>query len=437
MSQMTAIKAIVRKDLILFVSDRRSLLLTLLLPILLGTFFGYLFGGSGVADNAKIEVGLVAIDDSDIGQNIAAGLKADKSITIVELKLEEAQEQVRKGKLHAAIVIPAGFGAAAGAALFSAREKPEITVYYDPSQNALLAVVKGLLAQQVMQTVSAEMFGGKAGMRLIEEDIKRAGERATKDPDAAELSAFLQSVRKFQGRAVPGGSATGGAAGETQNAPKGLSMPFSTRDEAMSSGPKYNGYAHSFAGMSVQFILMMAIDAGIGILMARRLGLWNRLLAAPITTSTLLLARAISCALIAFGLMCTTFLFAVVVLKVRIAGSLPGFIGVAACFALMTAAFGLLIAAYGKTPEAARGLSVFATLILVMLGGAWVPAFLFPQWLQTFSLGLPTRWAVDGLDAMTWRGLDFSAAVPAMLVQLGFAVLFGAVALRRFQRDQE
>ena len=90
----------------------------------------------------------------------------------------------------------------------------------------------------------------------------------------------------------------------------------------------------------------------------------------------------------------------------------------------------------GKTPEAARGLAVFATLILVMLGGAWVPAFLFPQWLQTFSLGLPTRWAVDGLDAMTWRGLDFSAAVPAMLVQLGFALLFGAIALRKFRRDQ-
>jgi len=434
MSSLTAIKAIVRKDLLLFVSDRRSLLITLVMPIMLGTFFGYLFGGSGVTDNAKIELGLVAVDDSDIGKNIAAGLKADKSVTIVELKLEEAQEQVRKGKLHAAVVIPAGFGAAAGAALFSAREKPEITLYYDPSQNALLAVVKGLLTQQVMQTVSAEMFGGKGGMRLIEDGIKRAGERAAKDPEAAELSTFLQSVRKFQGR---GSAADPAAPGSADNAqPKGLAMPFSTREEAMSSGPKYNGYAHSFAGMSVQFILMMAIDAGVGILLARRLGLWNRLLAAPITTSTLLLARAISCALIAFGLLCTTFLFAVVVLKVRIAGSFPGFIGVAACFALMTATFGLLIAAYGKTPEAARGLSIFAMLILVMLGGAWVPVFLFPQWLQTFSLGLPTRWAVDGLDAMTWRGLDFSAAVPAMLVQLGFALLFGAVALRKFQRDQ-
>lgn len=436
MSSLTALKALIRKDLILFLSDRRSLLLTLVMPILLGGFFGYLFGGSGVAQNAKIEVGLVAVDDSDIGRNIAAGLKADKSISILELTLAEAQDQVRKGKLHAAIVIPAGFGAAAGAALFSARDKPEITVYYDPSQTAVLAVVKGLLTQQVMQTVSAEMFGGKTGMRFIDDSIRDAEQRTANDPAAAELSKFLQSVRKFQERGQRGGSAANATVPEAQNAPKGLSMPFSTRDEAMSSGPKYNGYAHSFAGMSVQFILMMGIDAGIGILLARRMGLWNRLLAAPITTSTLLLARTISCALIAFGLLCCTFLFAVLVFKVKIAGSVVGFLGVGACFAMMTATFGLLIAAYGKTPEAARGLAVFATLIMVMLGGAWVPAFLFPQWLQTVSLGLPTRWAVDGLDAMTWRGLALSAAFPAMLVQLGFAALFGAVALRKFQRDQ-
>ena len=36
-------------------------------------------------------------------------------------------------------------------------------------------------------------------------------------------------------------------------------------------------------------------------------------------------------------------------------------------------------------------------LLLVMLGGAWVPSFVFPGWLQQASLVVPTRWAVDGL----------------------------------------
>ena len=41
--------ALVRKDLILFLSDRRALLVNLLLPILIASFFGYLFGGAGDA----------------------------------------------------------------------------------------------------------------------------------------------------------------------------------------------------------------------------------------------------------------------------------------------------------------------------------------------------------------------------------------------------
>ena len=204
----------------------------------------------------------------------------------------------------------------------------------------------------------------------------------------------------------------------------------------MTSGPaKYNGYAHSFAGMSVQFILFMGIDAGISILLARRLGLWNRLLAAPVSLSSLLAARALSCALIAFGLLCFIFAVAALVFGVRITGNMLGFLGVGVCFAVMTATFGLLIAAFGKTPEAARSMATFATLILVMLGGAWVPSFVFPQWMQTATLFVPTRWAVDGFDAMTWRGLGMNVAAECMAVQIGFALLFGSLALWKFGAD--
>jgi len=203
----------------------------------------------------------------------------------------------------------------------------------------------------------------------------------------------------------------------------------------MSSGPRYNGYAHSFAGMSVQFILFMGLDAGVGILLARRLGLWKRLLAAPIGSSTILSARAISCSLIALGLLAFVYLVGALFFKVSIAGSAVGFVGVSLCFALFTATFGLFVAAFGGTPEATRGLATFATLIMVMLGGSWVPAFMFPQWLQTATLLVPTRWAVDGLEAMTWRGLPLEAALAPVAALLGFSLLFGALALWRFGRD--
>ncbi|AMP05462.1 ABC-2 type transporter family protein [Collimonas pratensis] len=422
----------VRKDLILYLSNRRALLISLLMPIVLGAFFGYLFGGSGAVSNGKIDIALVQLDDSGTSQKIAAGLKADSALNVQELPLAAAQDKVRHGKLSVAVVLPAGFGVAAKNAFFGGHDKPEIPVYYDPSQQAVLAMVKGMLTQYVMQNVSAEMFDIKATDSYLNTSIDALQRNATQNPDLLKM---LSSIKEYQSRAAKKAE-SGADQPAVQPEQAGLSVPYSTSDQALTSGlQKYNGYAHAFAGMSVQFILFMGIDAGIAVLLWRRMGLWNRLLAAPITLNTVLLARALSSAIIAFVILCVIFLFAMLVLNVQIAGSLPGFIGVGICFALVTASFGLLVAAFGKTPEAARGLAMFATLIMVMLGGAWVPTFLFPQWLQTATLVVPTRWAVDGLDAMTWRGLGFEAALPAMAALLGFTALFGVLAVWRFRRD--
>jgi ABC-2 type transport system permease protein len=425
---MTAFIALVRKDLILFLSDRRALLVSLALPILIATFFGYLFGGSGPAQSSAIEVALVQQDASEVGRKIAAGLKADPTLKLTEMGLEQARQEVRNGHQKAAIVIPSGFGEAAGAALFGASAKPQVGLLYDPSQQAVLAMVKGMLTQQVMQVVSAEMFAGAAGRALTDQRIEQLEQSAARDPEHGALKDFLVSVKKFQQR--PQAQAVGAKAG--------LSMPFTTAEQQVSSSSAlqgHNGYAHSFAGMGVQFILFLGVDMGIGILLARRSGIWNRLLAAPVSLATLLMARAVSAAVIAFCLLCAMFAFAVAVLHVEITNP-AGFIGVALCFALLTASFGLLIAAFGKTPEAARGIAAFATLIMVMLGGAWVPSFLFPDWVQQLTLAVPTRWAIDGLDAMTWRGLGIDAAGVAMAAQLGFAAVFAGLAIWKFAREQ-
>jgi hypothetical protein len=45
---------------------------------------------------------------------------------------------------------------------------------------------------------------------------------------------------------------------------------------------------------------------------------------------------------------------------------------------------------------------------------------------------IPTRWAMDGLDGMTWRGLGFSLAFTPIAVLLFFPLLFGVVEVMRF-----
>jgi ABC-2 type transport system permease protein len=188
--------------------------------------------------------------------------------------------------------------------------------------------------------------------------------------------------------------------------------------------------------MSVQFILFMGLDLGIGLLLARRLGLWKRLRAAPISRGLLLLASITGTTLIASVLMLAIYAIALAFFGVRIDGSIAGFLGIIFAFGTLTASFGLLIASLGKTPEATRGLAVLATLLMVMLGGAWVPSFIFPEWLQLVSMAVPTRWVIDGLAAMTWRGLGLQAALLPIAATLGFSLLFSAVAIWRFDWEE-
>ena len=115
------------------------------------------------------------------------------------------------------------------------------------------------------------------------------------------------------------------------------------------------------------------------------------------------LGSVASTTLIGLVVMSAIFGIGMAVFGVRIDGSVAGFAAIVLAFVILNASFGLLLAALGNDPDVTRGLAIFATLLLVMLGGAWVPSFVFPEWMQHATQFVPTRWAVDGLAAMTWR----------------------------------
>jgi ABC-2 type transport system permease protein len=349
---------------------------------------------------------------------------------VQELPQAQAIELVRKGKLRAAAVIPAGFGKQASDALFRPNlAKPQIDLHYDPSQAATLTLIKGLLTQYVMQAVTAAAFGGDGY------DIGHARDLVAKDSklDAHMRDALLnmfKSIEEVQRKSTDSGQ-------RTQPATSGVSVPYVTRDYEVTSGERpYNAYAHSFASMTVQFILLMGVELGVGLLLMRRMGLWQRLRAAPLSRTTLLGSRIAAGAIIASLLIGGIFAAAMLMFKVRIEGSVLGFVGVAAAFAILTSSLGLLIAAVGKTPEATRGMAIVLTLLLVMLGGAWVPTFVFPDWLQSATRFVPTRWAIDGFDAMTWRAQALGSVLWPMAAMLGLSAVLSAVAVYLFRWEE-
>ncbi len=429
---MIPFRALVRKDLQLFFVDRRALLMSFAIPIAIGSFFGYVLGGAGDQGNqSKIAVLTVDQDQSAISREIISRLSGEKALDVKTSTRDEARVAVRKGSATVAVIIPPNFGRDAGRAFFGPGSKPDIALLFDPSHAAERSMVAGILAGDVMQAVSKEMFSGETGREMVKESLARVRHSEGLTPENKKsLEDLLSSVERWNGQ--PDRAADGAVS-------RGLTMPFTTREEAVTAGQnvKYNGYAHAFAGMVVQFVLFLGIDVGIGLLQQRQRGLWKRFRAAPLSRGVLLGSRAVSAAILAFLVVQVNFLFARLVFGVRVEGSMAGFLAVSAAFALMTAGFGMLVAALGKTPEATRGLSIFATLIVVMLGGAWIPMFLFPQWLQKLTLVVPTRWAMDGLEAMTWRGLGLEAALAPTAVLLLFAALFGALAVARFRWEAE
>jgi ABC-2 type transport system permease protein len=304
-----------------------------------------------------------------------------------------------------------------------------LAMLFDPSHATELAMVRGVMTQHVMEAVSKDMFSGQGSQAVIDDTLKQLdspSSTAMPEDERRSLRDMLTSIQRFN------------TLNRTSSGGGGLSMPFEMHEEAVMArqNATYNGFAHSFAGMGLQFMLFAAINMGIDILTERQKGIWKRLRSVPLSKFTLLGSKIVSGSIISSLVLLVSFAFSIIVWHVRIDGSKVGFVGVAVASALMAASYGLLIAALGQTPNAARGAAVLATLLMVMLGGAWVPTFVFPAWLQKLTVVVPTRWAVDGFDAMSWRGLGFGSAVMPMLVLLGFALAFATLTVWRFRWEE-
>ena len=124
------------------------------------------------------------------------------------------------------------------------------------------------------------------------------------------------------------------------------------------------------------------------------------------------------------------------VFHVRIDGSVVGFVGVAVAFALLTSSFGLLIAAIGKTPEATRGLAIFATLVHGDARRRLGAVVRLPAVAADGSLS-----RADALGRRRARRDDLARprhrrALAPVGVLLAFSALFAAVAIWRFDWEE-
>jgi len=89
----------------------------------------------------------------------------------------------------------------------------------------------------------------------------------------------------------------------------------------------------------------------------------------------------------------------------------------------------MLLSVLGKTEQAAAGIGWGVLLLLGMFGGAMVPLFLLPGWMQSLASFSPVKWAVLAIEGPLWRGFGLrEMVVPcAVLLAVGAgAFLSGA-----------
>ncbi|MFG5408288.1 ABC transporter permease [Piscinibacter sakaiensis] len=95
---MSILLALVRKDLLLFLRNRRAVLMTVAAPILIAAFFGSLFGAN--ARVSQLPIGVADEDGSPLSRQIVDALRADTTIALRELPAAQAEEEVRAGRLR-------------------------------------------------------------------------------------------------------------------------------------------------------------------------------------------------------------------------------------------------------------------------------------------------------------------------------------------------
>lgn len=369
--------ALVRKDLLLFRKDRRALVVSFALPALLALLFSVAFDKKRMAPT-RVEAAIVDEDASEGSRRLAAALGEDPRLSVRAMTRAEAEDRLQHQKVSVALVIPAGFVDALSL-VKSGGDRPKVTLLVDPTARLESAFADELVEKTVFATLDAEI--GADAVRC-----------------ATAEKPFTIEPTTVRGRDI------------------GFDMG-----------------AHALAGMGIQFILMGAVERAVGLLTERERGLLRRLQAAPITRSTLVVSRLLSGAIVSLAVLLSLYLFGWIAIGVGVRGSPLGFALVSVTFAAMSSALALLAATLGKTAQATRGISVAIILVASMLSGGMVPASFFPVWVQRASLVLPIRWAADGLDAMTWRGLGLVDALAPSGVMLATAVVAAGFAAWRFR----
>lgn len=194
------------------------------------------------------------------------------------------------------------------------------------------------------------------------------------------------------------------------------------------------GFRQAVPGTMVMFTLLVLLTSGaVMVVIERREGLLRRLVAAPIGRNEVILGKA--GARLALGGVQIAFAMALgtIVFRVDWGPDLPMLFLVLFAYGALCATLALLLGNLSRTEGQAAAIGVIASNVLAALGGCWWPIEVTPEWMQRFSLFLPTGWAMDALHNLVSFEAGAASALPHVLAMGLATAVVGWLAARTFR----
>lgn len=423
MANFSSISALASKDLRLLVRDRSGFFFVFIFPVVFAVFFGAIFSGQGGGgDEKKLDIVLVDADGSESSRSFADELRATPELRVQTGADEEAgRKAVLARQAVAYLMIPAGYGKAQQQLFVG--DPPTLTVGIDPSRQMESGMLQGVIQKVAFGRFGRQMMDPKATRpRIAEARASIAAATAAGQKVPADLGEFLTSLDKFMQRndasdqtTQAGATATGGFAFEP------VRVSFASVQRAKGGGPT-NAYEVSFPQAMIWGMMGCAMGFASSLLTERTHGTLARLLASPLSRASILLGKAAACLVTTLGVCVFMLAFGALVFGVRLANS-PMLLAAVVCVSLGFVGIMMLIASLARSEASASGIGWGILMVLAMLGGAAVPLFAMPQWMQGLSSISPIKWAILALEGGLWRGFGpAEMLLPcAVMLALGLA----------------
>lgn len=438
---MNAIWALARKDLKLLLRDKGGFFFTFIFPIAFALFFGSIFGGtgSGSGGNAPGIKVVIVDDDNTVGSRafVKTLSEAPELDAHTSNDLGAAEREVTSSKTVAVIRLVKGYGAGQENLFWRGDEPSQIEVAADPSRRAEVGMLQGILQKYAFTGMGKAFTDPEVNRRQIDAARKQLDQSTEiTGEDRLMFGTFFGAMDTFMGRldqrsketgANPdAGSSGGGFAFEpVRVVSRDLFKP--------ASGRPANMFTYSFPQGIIWGVMAAALGFAASLLEEKSGGTFGRLASSPLPSWGLLAGKGLACFLTTTGVTALMIAVAVVVCRVTINNPL---VLVAAIISVSLGFVGIMtvVATVARSERAAQGGGWGAMMVFAFIGGAAVPSFAMPGWMQRVGEISPMYWSIRLFEFGLWRPATAAdVALPiAVMLAIGVAGFsLGVYSMRR------